>query len=771
MGQTVKKFVASVLIFSFLIADVTPAFAQANNNEQLQLDPAIFSNIEPDKYTQPPSALSDEEAAEAKKFLDKPTQNLLETLFLLKGLTQRLKMESVTQDYDAIAKIISKRKDSENIDFEVKGVGKAEPLIINTARGPFFFHKVRHNGLKTVMLFLDKNKVDLEFLAESEEMKNQGLKPSNKFLEGLTPEQINEELQYREFISNHMRKLFAKMLVSPWNPKFTYTPLSELVDSEKNESPESEAIPEEVKEQVNSVLNEPISTLSKKSWFSKLVSKSYNLWADLADQQKQITKDKSEKLSLMVFLYDSETGEVESRTINKPKAFSFKYWNDFWLSVWERPSYRQDVWRDNRGLGKMKVILTGDYLMGISFGLMLGGLSTAMAVMLPNAMPSGLSAGEVFYTSFIWSLTFGIFSKTWQNFLYRGTEFDRFLKNWSTGLGQTFNLNALAEQSMIPIRPDGTWDDVAANNTKDGLINQSIKSPSKNALQGEYKHRADTGEAEGNIKLPYYKVTLPWKNNVDFMEIEAVETKIDTLKFFRWLRAQFSIKDYETKSWEEKFNLTFKKDFKITLPWLIPQEWDTGIERKNFEGQKPQLVTTPVGLPSRMGWSVDVMSGLFSVPVGHLLYIALAPIGKVREINYKKKYANYVAQIKGENHPYTIRLRENVEEEIAAWYAKKLYFRGSSFFGYVVKTIPQSIYQTSKEISLWALRHTANSSFMFYNYVKEDQRVLAENRRANQEQTDRTNLLMTVRDDRGRPHPQQVLNVLLPDRTCAGLFH
>lgn len=749
------------------MTDLQPAFAQ------IAFDPSKLTTLDPDRYTQNASQLSPEEIAEAKKFLDKPTQTTLEIMFLLKSLYYRVQMEEEKQGTDAIAKILSKRKDSENIEVEVENVGKAEPLVINTERGPLFFTKVRHNALKMSILFIDKNQIDLQLLEESERLLKSGKIDQDKTLQGLSKKEIHEELNHRRLILKQMRTLYARMLLSEWNPHLSYTPLSEIAEI-RTDSEEIESAPDTVQKHVHDVLNEPIEKLEKQTWFKKLSSKSFDTWVDLAKQEKaEQNKGNLGNEELMIVLYDGSTGQIQqTNTIRKSSRFTLDYWKTYWKMVWEKPAYDQDLWKSEKGLGKIRVLLTGDYLMGLSFGLALSSLSFLVSSTLPDSLPHGLTAFDVAKVSFGWSLFFGVFSKTWQNFVYRGNDFVRFLKNWSTGLGQSYNFNLMSDASLAIIDKNGNFDPNAIKMHTDVLVNQSIKTTSKTSLQEIPRFRSRTGEAEGTLQIKDYKIIMPWKNNVKFMQLEVVENTVDPLKLYRWVRDQFSIKQTEPKSWEELFVMRFHKDIKITLPWLVPFQRETSIPRKNFEGQTPQLVTTPVGLLSRFGYMV------WGIPLGHILYAILGPIGEIRQIRYKVRYADDLAKKYGEDHALTRRTRKMVQVEIDAWNSLKvLNIPGTQFVGYYAKIVPQKVLATAKELSLWLAKKASYRTYAIYDTIQNDLKAQDEKLKESKRRQNDLNFLNTVqttsnKTNKSEPHPQQFKTLVRFERlnSCSHLF-
>ncbi|MES2768319.1 MAG: hypothetical protein V4596_04170 [Bdellovibrionota bacterium] len=763
MSNAGKKVVTSLLLICFLITDVSPAFGQEFDPTPIALDPSIFTQMDPDKFTQNEKELTEEEKKELKKIIDIPTRNMQEVLFLLKNLYHKVKMNEQTLGAEAVGKIISKRKDSESIQYEFKNVGKAEPLVINTKRGPYYFTKVRHNELKIPILFLDKSQIDIEFLEESEKRVKLGMEYLDPTLQGLSKKELQLELDHRKFILRHFRTLYARMLHSAWNPKFQYQPLSEAFERPK-ETDTIETPPEEIKSRIDDVLNKPFSELKTKGWFRQLVDRKYDAWVDLAKQETEIAKTREGNEDVMVILYDGSTGEVESKTmIHKPKKFTLDYWKSFWRSKWEPPVYGAPVWDENKGLGKLRVLRTGDYLLGGFFATVLATLALGTGWVFSDALPTGLTAGKVAQVSFAWSLFFGIFGKTWANIAYTGNDFSRFMKAALPGVTQTYSFLGLSSESLALNTGEGF------RNTADNAVNIGVKSVTKTSTTEVARERQRTGEAEGTMKVKDFNIVLPWKHNMKFMEFEVVETEIDTLKVFRWIREQFTIQQRDPKAWEQNFILKFHKDIKMTLPWLVPTEHETYIPRQNYENQAVQFITTPVGLLSRFGYMVA------GVPLGHLLYLVLGPISEVRQIRYKIKYGQKLAEI-GENPTLISRYNEYVQDEIKRWNRLRIFgIPGSQFVGYAVKKVPLEVWDSAKQFSAWLSRKVAYYTFETYQGILKDFKNQEDTRERVRETQDRFALAMTVQTEGGKPHPVQIIQASKKHQRaqhamCARLF-
>src|SRR5690606_38629095 len=117
------------------------------------------------------------------------------------------------------------------------------------------------------------------------------------------------------------RTLFAKMLMNEWNAEIKYTPLSELVNEKPQENKATDS-PEEAQQKVDQVLNKDVSELKKESWFRRLVNEPYDLWVDLADQEKKDrmnAQNKSSIDSLMIVALNSENGS-RAKTLQRPNS-------------------------------------------------------------------------------------------------------------------------------------------------------------------------------------------------------------------------------------------------------------------------------------------------------------------------------------------------------------------------------------------------------------------------------------------------------------------
>ena len=247
------------------------------------------------------------------------------------------------------------------------------------------------------------------------------------------------------------------------------------------------------------------------------------------------------------------------------------------------------------------------------------------------------------------------------------------------------------------------------------------------------------------------------------------------------------------------------------------QEYETHIPRQNFENQAIQFVTTPVGLLSRFGFTVG------GIPVGHLLYMLLGPIGEVRQIRYKRQYADLLARNYGESYALTKRYRKLVAEEITAWnnlrignWGKIEFYKSSTptegakmifgyevhvvsreemieeqirgktekpnlafaipnatqFIGYYVKTVPIQLWEVSKNFANWIARKTAYHTYKVYQGIDEDLKRSAKARAESDAVGERYRQLMTVQTEGNRPHPKQVSDGIMDYHmsACRRLF-
>lgn len=613
------------------------------------------------------SAPAEGDLKSAKNLLSLPTQNILEINHLLKKLYDKVNKATQELGLEAVADKLALRKYSNEISWEETGIGKAELIVVGKGDSSRFLTKVRHNGLKATLLFVDRRQLDLEAIEE---------KPDSS----LTKEQYNQELEIRRYLTTQWRSLLARVVLSEWNPQFTYRPLY----NEKGELVPPESLAPEVEEKIRDIEKLTAKELSKKSWYKNIKSK----WYDLAIASEKVFGIESSK-EIMVVFYDSEQSRVlkteshhpydyknESYLSKKRYVKYFGFLVTWWRSIYEPPAYDRELWKNSKGPGKMRVLLTGDYLMGLGFGFVLSSLTYGVGMLVPSSLPKGVTAFNVAQISFLWSVFFGVFSKTWQNFVYRGSEFSRFCKNWVTGLGQSYHFNLISSENLWVMK-DGVFDARAAKIHSDIILNQTIKNYSKTAMQELPRFRSMTGEASGTVKLRYYKFVLPGEHNPAFLsmdtETQTVPADIAKKRRFRFFEAA---------------------------------EHDTLIPRANFEGQLIQLVSTPISLLSRFGWTV------LNVPVGHLMYLALGPIGEYVAVQYKRKYAKQLEASLGADHPLAERMKTLADEELRNWRKLRiLNIPYTSPIGFYAKVLPASLWHTSKTIASWDWGRLANVSY------------------------------------------------------------
>lgn len=703
---------------------------QSNTYAKITPDLTALTNLNVKELIDNPASMTPEEEEEARNFLRLPTQYTLEIMYLLKNLYTKMLEEEEKNGSEAVLKTLKNGKKSESagVQFE-NGVGNAEPLVLDLGKNkePVIITKVRHNALKMTILFVDKNQIDMNTLSEFETLDKQKrlflFPPFRK----LSNQEIKIEAKYyRHFISK-LRILWARTLMKENNLQIENKP---LFDPNKNSKVNTDNTTEEnnnnnIVEDVTEATESPIEEIQKKPWFKKIADQAYSTWVDYAKEYDlEADKTLANKSVLTVF-YDGKTNAISERFDQKlPAKTTFEYWKIYWRAIWEPPAYNKELLESELKFDKIKIIATGDYLLGWGFAFALGGLSYLVATLLPQSLPHGLQPWQVGSISFGWTLFFGVFSKTYQNFVYRGNSFARFLKNWSVGMAQSYHYNLVSHQSLSIINSIGKLDLSAIKSHTDIIINQSIKSASKTSLQEVYRYRAKKGEASGTLKIPYFKFIAPSKDN-NYLEFEVVQNSFDLLKYARNIAQLFSIEPFKEKNWEKYFRFTIP-DIQIRFPWIQNAEWDTHIPNTSFEGQKPQLLTTPVGLLSRFGYTI------YGLPLGHILYALLGPFGEIQQTRYKTAYALAIEEIYGSDHELTKRVQEDAAQAREQWRSFSQYkvrtlssvfsgdkeyyeFRipGSQFIGYYATKI-QNMGQALQKLSNWIVKKTASVS---YNYV------------------------------------------------------
>lgn len=495
-----KRAALYSLISFTIVASPLSVYAQMLPNESLFLK--RNSPVASDHLSQ----LSPEELTEAKDILQIPTQHMIEIMYLLKKLHITTQKKRIEHGDDKFFQILDNPKATESISWEEAGIGKAELMRL----GSIYLTKVRHNALRTTYLFVDQAQINLEELEK---------KPSSQ----LSKEQYNKELSYRRYLSKEWRRLYAQMIMAEWNPKYTYSEI--LFKKKMQQNIETNISPESAKEQTDMLLTEGNGhILEKQSFFQKLKRKTID--AGVIAQ-----KDTSSDLhrDLVMITYNSQLDKVTDVSLQKkPSRLNYKYYQLYWQSIWEAPKYDQELWKREKHLGKLKVLLTGDYLSGIGLGLVFSSLAYAATALLPSSLPEGLTAFGVAKISFAWSLFFGVFAGTYKNFISRGSELSRFTKNWTTGLGQSYHFNFVADENLWLYNAEEKFDWNAAKTHTDILLNQTFKAAVKTPMQETTVYRNKQGLATGTVKFRDYKIILPWQHNPNIFIFEAEQHSVST---------------------------------------------------------------------------------------------------------------------------------------------------------------------------------------------------------------------------------------------------
>lgn len=727
-------------------------------------------------FLNPTQKLAPDDEQVIKDILNEPTQNILEIMYLLKKLHVKVDDLIKKTSLQDVAERVAKRRDIDAVAWEEKGVGKAELTSIGQGEYARFVTKVRHNGLKTTFLFVDKNQIQLSELER---------KPDSHLPQAL----YTQELKARKVLSKHWRNFLAQIILAEWNPKFVYTGMKSKEAAQKSIEPKiSETDTEKL---VKEITTSPATELEKKPWYQKLLKKKLpdiaistdskldqaqalddaeaeaeakevyknriqEKWHKLALESDQIAEAKIPKETVVVF-YDSLSGEILNKEEYKPYDFNefsvtsktqvakaLEHCMMYWRAIWEPPSWNKEGWKNaNTFGGKIKAALSGDYAQGLFFGVVLGALTYGVANLAPKSVPPGLTALGVAKISFYWSVFFGVFSRTWQKFVYRGNDFVRFCKNWMTGLGQSYHYNLMSDKSIL-VWHDHDWDAAAIKVHRDILINQSIKTYGKTPMQEWPKFREETGLAHGNVIFQDYIITFPNINNKLFQFEASVAPRDESGKLIVSQLPATALKN------SFKFLLSPLKKYQPSLTpgkskWVPVEPYDTFIPRKNFEGQLVQLFSTPISLLSRFGWEITMglswftlsmnhyldlnmtLNG-FAFPLGHFLYLILGPAGKYMAMKKKVEYADLLEEMKSADHPEAERWRSVANKEIQEW--KDYRIMGVPWtqpVGFYLKVVPKRVIATSKELFNWSIRKLAKWTYdPVYGDDSKDEIILTE---------------------------------------------
>ncbi|MCB0348702.1 MAG: hypothetical protein KDD37_07695 [Bdellovibrionales bacterium] len=650
-------------LVSLLLTYSSLALAAADGSSPVQttsgiISPNIIDNSRsPEDNPKDVSEFTEEDKRLTRKFMDLPTQYMNEIFFLLYNHFDHVRQEEERIGLNELIKKIEKRQNSDSIQFEQDGLGKAEPLLFRHNDKAMLFTKVRHNGLKRIFFFVDLDQAKLDLIEQA---------PSSN----LSPEAYAEELKERRALSKYIRVLAARMIMQEWSSELFYQP-----------GQDKPSMPENLQDKINEIMTESAESLESKSWFTNIMKKAADVTAQIETEQNL----KSGWDVMLVGYSSSKQQILGSEVIQKPAIFrnqgsiaktvkavfknTYARWVMYWHHIWEPPEYNKEVWKNNRGIKKLKVLLTGDYFNGLYWATKLSLMTFATTYLFQSMLPEGLDISSVVKNSFGFSLFFGVFSKTWSRFTGKATDFRTFAKNLLPGFTQTYSMFLMSDANLNPFK-NGEWDPNAAKMHADAGINQGLKSDAKTGLQEEARMRFYNGEAQGKVVFRYPRIRMPSKELPLFsFEVIDREVKLPTppgldINDPEVLRRLPELQALEAPSF--KF-----KDIQIKIPWITMESWTSDISKKSFESQSVQNITTPVGLTSRFGYTIDMFG--VPVPIGHIAYAVLGPYGKFRALRAHEKYLEKLTAQYGTDHPETKRQARNLQDAQDYWTSMRLF--------------------------------------------------------------------------------------------------
>jgi hypothetical protein len=657
--RTLCLFILSVqLLFpDFVLAQADGSRDATYNNgvinpEQIALVPAEDRPKDLAEFTE-----RDKEMV--REYMSHGDTTLRELSFLLQKQFNEVRKQEAEIGLKALYDKVAKRQNTDSVEYEREGLGKAEPLVYSHNEKYFFFTKARHNGLKRIILYVDLDYAKLDII---EQVPNSNL----------SKEAFAEELQERRVFSHYIRKLASRMIMQEWS--------SELYYQRGRTTDAASSLPDSIQEKVHEIMTASGEQLESKSWFQNILKNA----ADITAQIESAERMKGGWDVMLVGYSSSKQEIVASELITKPIIFknrgslsanvsgalraSYQRWVMYWHHIWEPPEYNKDVWKNNKGIKKLKVLLTGDYFNGLYWGTKLGIISLITTFTFQTMLPVGLDPVMVAKNSFLFSTFFGVFSKTWTRFTGKNSDFRTFAKNLLPGYAQSYSMQLASDVNLNPFK-DGAWDPAAAKIHTDIAINQALKSDAKTGLQEEARLRFYNGQAQGKVIFRYPKFRMPSKE-LPIFSFEIVDREIRLPVASPDITNPEVVRNLKEANAVSEISIPYK-DIQIRIPWITWESWTSDISQKSFESQKVQNITTPVGQLSRFGYTVDVMG--VPLPIGHIAYAALGPYGKFKALNAHENYLKHLMESVGPEHPETKRQLKATQDARDYWAAMRLF--------------------------------------------------------------------------------------------------
>ncbi|MEC9282404.1 MAG: hypothetical protein VX642_06810 [Bdellovibrionota bacterium] len=464
-----RDFTSFLIIFSMMLGMIpaSTAFAQSAGSSK----PAILSlpdGMDIDNLEKFDDLFTEEHKQIAESYFKEPAQDAKDLMKILSVMKQEEEKWADKIGRDQLRQNIASRNEKLSVSGEVKNLGRFEYTALGTGEFAVPFARIVSDKTQKAYFIFDLDQIPLDQLEVTE----------NEFGERFS----NREILRRKKIAFEIRKFKASQLI-----------LSGANKDDKHTNPEVDDI-------LKDVLTEDARELKKRPWWKTYIK------APVVQESSSFLANAFGRDITFIFVRNSS--HVESESFKRPRSkLDREYWKNYWYSVWEKPQMNDEYWQEP-GLRKLKVLLTGDYLLGIFSGFLQFGITHALGyaeTMIPGMEPNPEKIEALAYSSLYFGIIIGTLTKLYQNWAYIGSPLARNVKSWGIALsyGALFGSLYYGPEFLFPFAGGEQmgemmwlWVTIFAN--------MVMKGPFKVWSMEIPRFRKAAGLSYGNFEIPWF---------------------------------------------------------------------------------------------------------------------------------------------------------------------------------------------------------------------------------------------------------------------------
>ena len=464
-----RDFTSFLIIFSIMLGMIpaSTAFAQSSRSSQLPIlnlpEGMDIENLE--KFD---DLFTEEHKQIAETYFKEPAQDAKDLMKILSVMKEEEEKWADKIGREQLRRNIASRNEKLSVSGEVKNLGRFEYTALGTGEFAVPFARIVSDKTQKAYFIFDLDQIPLDQLEVSHD----------EFGEKLS----DRELLRRKKISFEIRKFKASQLI-----------LSGANKDEKHVNPEVDDI-------LKDVLTEDAGELKKRPWWKNYIK------APVVQESSSFLANAFGRDITFIFVRNGS--HVETESFERPRSkLDREYWKNYWYSIWEKPQMNDEYWQEP-GLKKLKVLLTGDYLLGLFSGFLQFGITHALGyaeTMIPGMEPNPEKIEALAYSSLYFGVIIGTLTKLYQNWAYIGSPLARNIKSWGIALsyGALFGSLYYGPEFLFPFAGGEQmgemmwlWVTIFAN--------MVMKGPFKVWSMEIPRFRKAAGLSYGNFEIPWF---------------------------------------------------------------------------------------------------------------------------------------------------------------------------------------------------------------------------------------------------------------------------